>query len=451
MADERAECPVCHRFFVVSASGHLRAHGPRSNRCPGSHSVVGGASHSQPSVVSQSSSSPRGSARDGSPSPPSSPSPVPFLPLQPGVPIVRRLPKASRRQAASSFRSLLEEVVRDNSLPSWERLLSFAPRCLFSPSRGGKRWSLATQLNKQIASEAGPPVSLLRQFQRRCQRLPPSSSSSVDRLRSVVSQRLEEGDFRGAIRIASSDSSIAVPSSVTLQALRDKHPPSPVDFNPPSDFPTVDHVCVSEVEVSSAICSFPCGSAGGPDGLRPQHLKDMVSSGPSEPHLSPLLSALASFSDLVLKGEVPPSVRPYFFGARLLALDKNGGGIRPIAIGGCLRRLVAKVACRRVSMDMSELLAPHQLGFGVKGGVEAAIHSAHCFLDCLPAGEVMIKVDFSNAFNSAHRDCMLEVIRDLYPDIFSLVHSAHSSPSSLYWLYFQLRVSSKVTRWQWRI
>ena len=204
MADERAECPVCHRFFVVSASGHLRAHGPRSNRCPGSHSVVGGASHSQPSVVSQSSSSPLGSAHDGSPSPPSSPSPVPFLPLQPGVPIVRCLPTASRRQAASSFRSLLEEVVRDNSPPSWERLLSFAPRCLFSPSRGGKRWSLATQLNKQIASEAGPPVSLLRQFQHRCQRLPPSSSSLVDRLRSVVSQRLEEGDFRGAIRIASS-------------------------------------------------------------------------------------------------------------------------------------------------------------------------------------------------------------------------------------------------------
>ena len=175
-------------------------------------------------------------------------------------------------------------------------------------------------------------------------------------------------------------------------------------------------------------------------GLKPQHLKGMVSSRPSEPHLSPLLSVSASFSDLILKFEVPQSVSPI-----------NGGGVSPIAIGGCLRSLVAKVACCRVSMDMSELLAPHQLGFGVKGGVEAAIHSAHCFLDCLPAGEAMIKVDFSNAFNSAHRDCMLEVIRDLYPDIFSLVHSAHSSPSSLYWLYFQLRVSSKVTRWQWRI
>ena len=105
---------------------------------------------------------------------------------------------------------------------------------------------------------------------------------------SKIPVNINDEIIRGAIRIASSDSSIAVPSSVTLQALRDKHPPSPVDFNPP-DFPTVDHVCVSEVEVSGAICSFPCGSTEGPDGLRPQHLKDMVSSGPSEPHLSPLL------------------------------------------------------------------------------------------------------------------------------------------------------------------
>ena len=122
-----------------------------------------------------------------------------------------------------------------------------------------------------------------------------------------------------------------------------------------------------------------------------------------------------------------------FFGARLLALDKNGGGIRPIAIGGCLRRLVAKVACRRVSMDMSELLAPHQLGFGVRGGVKAAIYSGRRFLDGLPAGEAMIKLDFSNAFNSVRRDRMLEAIMDLCPVIFSLVHSAYSSPSSLYW------------------
>ena len=36
-------------------------------------------------------------------------------------------------------------------------------------------------------------------------------------------------------------------------------------------------VQVSEDEVARAICSFPCGSTGGRDALRPQHLKDMIS------------------------------------------------------------------------------------------------------------------------------------------------------------------------------
>ena len=36
-------------------------------------------------------------------------------------------------------------------------------------------------------------------------------------------------------------------------------------------------ITLSETEVREAILSFPNGSAGGPDGLSPQHLKDLTS------------------------------------------------------------------------------------------------------------------------------------------------------------------------------
>jgi hypothetical protein len=58
--------------------------------------------------------------------------------IKPRAPIVRRLPKACRRLATAQFTSLLEMVVADNSPSTWEKLLSFASRCLFSPRRGGK-------------------------------------------------------------------------------------------------------------------------------------------------------------------------------------------------------------------------------------------------------------------------------------------------------------------------
>ena len=91
------------------------------------------------------------------------------------------------------------------------------------------------------------------------------------------------------------------------------------------------------------IASFPAGSSAGPDGLRPQHLKDMLAEGPSDASLSPLLIALTSFCNLVLEGKTPVSVHPIFFGARLTALKKSDGGVRPIASGCTLRRLVAKM------------------------------------------------------------------------------------------------------------
>ena len=46
----------------------------------------------------------------------------------------------------------------------------------------------------------------------------------LDTLAGRVTAKLEEGDFKGAFCLASSEGSIEVPSSETLAALREKHP-----------------------------------------------------------------------------------------------------------------------------------------------------------------------------------------------------------------------------------
>ena len=96
------------------------------------------------------------------------------------------------------------------------------------------------------------------------------------------------------------------------------------------------------------------GSAGGPGGLRPQHLKDLIGC-PSV--REPLLTALASFATLIMDGKTPLPIRSSFFGATLIALCKRGGGVRPIAVGSSLRHLVAKVSEKKVTDDMCNLLA----------------------------------------------------------------------------------------------
>ena len=183
--------------------------------------------------------------------------------------------------------------------------------------------------------------------------------------------------------------------------------------------------------VVRAIRSFPNGSAGGPDLLRPQHLKDILQVAGGES--SAFAQSLASFCALVMEGRVPDVVRPFFFGATLVALEKKSGGVRPIAVGCTLRRLVAKIAGQMVVDDMADLLSPRQLGYGVKGGAEAAVHATRRYLTNLPSGHALLKFDFKNAFNSVRRDRMLEAVQDLAQDIYPLVHSAYSAPSSLRW------------------
>ena len=135
----------------------------------------------------------------------------------------------------------------------------------------------------------------------------------------------------------------------------------------------------------------------------------------------------------MLEGRTPPSIRPYFFGAILIALEKKEGGIRPIAVGCTLRRLAAKVAGSKVMEEMGSLLAPRQLGYGIKWGAEAAVYAARQYIRNLNSNGVLLKLDFKNAFNSVRRDRMLEAVQDLAPELFPFVHSAYSSPSSLYW------------------
>ena len=146
-----------------------------------------------------------------------------------------------------------------------------------------------------------------------------------------------------------------------------------------------------------------------------------------------LLPALTSFTQLVLEGRSPTSIRPFFFGANLTALQKKQGGFRPIAVGCTLWRLAAKVAGSKVKAEMGVFLAPRQLGYGIKGGAEAAVHAARLFLGELNPVNAVLKLDFSNAFNTIRRDKMLGAVSEHVSELYPFVHSAYSAPSSLFW------------------
>ena len=81
--------------------------------------------------------------------------------------------------------------------------------------------------------------------------------------------KLEEGDFKGAVRLASSEDTLPPLSEAILEALKGKHSHLPPDSSITSADQTPQHLTISGEDVTQAILSFPKSSAGGPDGLDP--------------------------------------------------------------------------------------------------------------------------------------------------------------------------------------
>ena len=219
-------------------------------------------------------------------------------------------------------------------------------------ARGGKRHisSLASKVNKALDAYLSTTQSPQPVHQSNTRR-----ASTTDNIAARISEKLDDGDVRGAIRLAASDDTMAPHDEHILAALRLKlrivsseRPVLPAirdDSNAP--------LTVKERDIAEAIKSFPAGSAGGIDGLRPQHLKDMTTADTGETGQR-LVSRLTEFANVCLGGNVPPTVRPMFCGASLCALNKKDGGIRPIITVGCsLRRLVAKTAASCVREKMA--------------------------------------------------------------------------------------------------
>jgi len=335
------------------------------------------------------------------------------------------IPKGALAECSNCLARLIGKITAQPlQLESWYDLFAFAPVILAKAPRGGKRANITKLVKSRVAEFKGFSKPVQTKSIRSGPRKAPKDPDVT--LATLVSSKLEQGDFRGAVRLVCSSDAVAEPSSQTILALKDKHPPAVGHRVVPPSLP--QSVVISSADVKAAIKTFPKGSAGGIDGLKPQHLKDLISDLPTAEFL---LMALTEFVNLLLAGICPVEVRPLLFGGNLTALSKKDGGIRPIAVGSVLRRVVAKCDTTFASQELKDTLAPRQLGVGVSGGAEAAVHAARRFVKSMDTDEILIKLDFKNAFNTLRRDAILQSVYDQVPEIYNFCHLAYGQPSHL--------------------
>lgn len=353
---------------------------------------------------------------------------------------VKRIPKSVRLPAADKLSTLIANVCAEpDGVEHWTNLLLFGTVCMAVPGQRGGRRHQPSVGSKMIRTMNQFPTELPSvESLKRTPTMSNAQRKPSNNIAARVFSKLEDGDVRGAVRIAASDETLALFNDDTLNVLRGKHPPrhttsscDPLSTSSSqADDGTGPSLVPSESAVLTAVKSFPPGSAAGVDGLRPQHLKDMLSAGTGDSGRL-LLARLTELIHLCLSGRMPASIRPVFCGASLCALNKKDGGLRPIAVGVTLRRLCAKVACKAVMDKAAALFHPVQLGCGISRAAEAAVHAARRYVASLQPGQALLKLDFSNAFNCISRDVILQCVKDDFPELLAFVRLCYADSSHL--------------------
>lgn len=441
---------VCSRCLSVRQlhlrDGTVHQHGPRNSPCPGSKQPPltqprqddrpGGGAAAGPLLT--------GGAQEGSGT---------IVPLDPPNPrtqrggdglnrhprhggIMKHVPKGARFACSQALEGILNSINSNpRNVENWHRLLRFASTVLAQPPRAGRRRNMASVIKKRIENQdlmkdEEPEADVEFGSRKRV--------NARELFLAAVNAKVEEGNIRAASRILCSQESPVVATFESLAAIQEKHPPNNwVDEM--ADLPEASPSApfqVSVREVGAAIRSFPAGSAGGPDGLRPQHLLDLINNRESA---GTLLQAMTDFTNVMLRGECPREMREVMFGGTLIALSKKTGGLRPIVIGYVWRRLAAKCANQYALGKLEQFFGPHQVGIGTPGGGEAAVHAARNFITTMQDDQIFIKLDFANAFNSMRRDVMLRSVHETIPELYAFIHQAYSEESTLQFGRYEVR------------
>ncbi|MEO2237538.1 MAG: reverse transcriptase domain-containing protein, partial [Candidatus Poseidoniia archaeon] len=129
----------------------------------------------------------------------------------------------------------------------------------------------------------------------------------------------------------------------------------------------------------------------------------------------------------IVSGTMP--LRSWWLACRLIALDKGGGKVRPIAVSDCIYRLAARALM--ATLDLEELIPSWQLGVKSRGGCEPAVHLIRARL---AAGWKVVQIDWSNAFNSISRAALFDTLRgrSAARKMMRMVRYAYAVPSKLF-------------------
>ena len=132
---------------------------------------------------------------------------------------------------------------------------------------------------------------------------------------------------------------------------------------------------------------------------------------------SHFLVAITAIVNLIARGEVMDYIKSFYSWKVWLHSQKKWGGVRE------LDQSLSICHCDALLPNSSTILLlrnyPHltqiQLGVGVSGDLESAVHADRQYIWHLDPDAAIVKLDFCNTFNNIHRDAILKTVSKSFP------------------------------------
>lgn len=340
------------------------------------------------------------------------------------------IPKRSINRARRILTCLILDVARSpTNILFWTKFLVFPKVLLSYPSGSASpaEWTKA-RLDDWELNWIDVFLSIgYKVFSGKKEQQLPSNISKFNTKRCL--DLVKVGRFGDALRSLKS-SGLNPDNDLTFQALLGKHPDAELPSLPAADLLTYHVVSDDIVEAAK---SFSRGTAAGPSGFSADHFKELLFMANGVPDAS-LLGATVELANVVLSGKCSNIMAPFFGSARLLALQKSDGGVRPIAIGDFFRRLISKAAMKKVLPVCPSIFGNIQLGVKVPNACEMIVHDLNSFASRgIFHTNVLLKLDWKNAFNEFSRRVMFEEVRKFSPGLSGLVEWIYGSKANLFY------------------